>query len=93
MKDYGMLLEKTIEKYWGNPKTPIYFADYYGDKFEMRALLFSIVVHEINYKFAEYTEEEIEELKSFEKKGWDNNIKHKDSIKILEVLADHDRVK
>jgi len=92
MKDYGMLLEKTIEKYWGHPKTPIYFANYYGDKFEMRALLFSIVVHEINYKFSEYTEEKMKALKAFEKKGWDNKIKHNDSIKILEVLADHKRV-
>lgn len=92
MKDYGMLLERTIEKYWGHPKTPIYFANYYGDKFEMRALLFSIVVHEINYKFSEYSEEEMEELKAYEKKGWDNKIKHNDSIKILEVLANHNKV-
>lgn len=91
MTDYGMLLEKTIEKYWGHPKTPIYFANYYGDKFEMKALLFSIVVHEINYKASEYSDEEMEELKAFERKAWDNKIKHKDSIKILEVLANHNK--
>jgi len=88
-----MLLEQTIEKYWGNPKTPIYFANYFGDTFQMRALLFSIVVYEINYKFSEYTKEEIKELNSFEKKGSDNKIKYEDCIKILQVLADHIRVK
>lgn len=92
MIDYGMLLEKTIEKYWGHPKTPIYFANYFVDKFEMKALLFSIVVHEINYKFSEYTAEEMKELKEFEKKGWGGKIQYKDSIRILEVLDDHERV-
>lgn len=89
MEDYGMLLEKTIEKYWGHPKTPIYFANYYGDIFEMKALLFSIVVYEINYKASEYSEEEMEELNNFEKKAWNNKIEHNDSIRILKVLANH----
>ncbi|POS00653.1 hypothetical protein Q361_1352 [Flavobacterium croceum DSM 17960] len=89
MRDYGMLLEKTIEEYWGQPKTPIYFANLYGDKFEMRAILFSLVTYEVNYKPSEYTEEELRILKEYEQKCWNENQTHNDNISILEFLAKH----
>lgn len=92
MEDYGMLLEKTIEKYWGTPKTPIYFANYYGDKFEMRAILFSIIIYEINYKLNEYSEDEINQMKEYETKSWNEKASHNDNIKILELLANHKKV-
>ncbi|MBI6119868.1 hypothetical protein [Salegentibacter maritimus] len=87
MKDYGMLLEKTIEEYWGHPKTPIYFANYYGDKFEMKALLFALVIFEINYKPDEYKESELIKLRNFERTLSKKEINHKDRIEILEFLA------
>ena len=92
MTDYGMLLEKTIEEYWGQPKTPIYFANYYGDKFEMRALLFSIVTFEINYKFDEYNVEELEALKVYESNSWNEKTTHNHNIKSLELLAKHKNI-
>ena len=51
MNDIEYLLENTIIEYWGQPKTPIYFSNYYGDNFEMRAILFSITLFQVNYKF------------------------------------------
>ena len=92
MKDYGMLLEKTIEKYWGKPKAPIYFANYYGDKFEMRAILFSLVIYEVNYKFTEYTDDKLKILKEYEQKCWNEKTTHQDNIKILEFLANNKEV-
>ena len=92
MKDYAMLFEKTIEKYWGHPKTPIYFSNYYGDKFEMQAILFSIIVFEINYKFEDYSDDEITVLKDYEQKCWDKKQTHQDNILILEFLSNHKNV-
>ncbi|MEB2774430.1 hypothetical protein SYJ56_03885 [Algoriphagus sp. D3-2-R+10] len=92
MNNYAMLLEKTMEEYWGSPKAPIYFANYYGDKFEMRALLFSLATYEVNYKFDEYTSEELDVLKDYENKCGNQTVVHADSIKILELLANHKNV-
>lgn len=92
MRDYGMLLERTIEKYWGTPKTPIYFANYYGDKFEMRAILFSIVTFEINYNADEYTEDKLMIMKEYESKSWNEKTTHNDNIIILELLAKHKNI-
>lgn len=92
MRDYGTLLEKTIEEFWGHPKTPIYFANYCGDKFEMRAILFTISLFEINYKFEEYSIEELQELKSYESKSWNEKTTYEENIKILELLAKHKNV-
>ena len=84
-----MLLEKTIEEYWGQPKTPIYFANLEGDKFEMRAILFSLVTYEINYNPSDYNENELLILKKYEQKCWDEKQTYKDNLSILEFLAKH----
>lgn len=92
MTDYGTLLEKTMEAYWGQPKTPIYFSNYHGDKFEMRAILFTISLFEINYKFEEYSEEELLVLKEYESKSWSEETTYDENTKILELLAKHKNV-
>lgn len=55
----------------------------------MRAILFSLVTYEVNYKQSEYTEEELRILKEYEKKCWNENQTHNDNILILEFLAKH----
>lgn len=90
--DYGMLFERTIIAYWGWPKTSVYFASYFHDSFKMNALLFSIIVYELNYNFNDYSPIEIKQLKKYQLKGWDNSITLNDSYKILEVLAKHKNI-
>jgi len=92
MIDYGILLEKTMEAYWGQPKTTIYFSSYCGDKFEMRAILFTISLFEINYKFNEYSEKELSALKEYESKSWNEETTYDENTKILELLAKHKNV-
>ena len=92
MNDLGALLEKTIEAYWGQPKTQVYFSNYYGDRFEMRAILFSIILFEINYKFSEYNEMELLVLKDYESKSWDSETTFDENIKVLETLAKHKKL-
>ncbi|HAQ21093.1 MAG TPA: hypothetical protein DCR40_17950 [Prolixibacteraceae bacterium] len=89
MKDYGMLLEKTIEAYWGQPKTTISFANYYGDDFKMKAILFSLVVTQINYRSEEYPEEELKQLEDYESKFWSSTPEFSDDINVLKLLAKH----
>lgn len=84
-----MLFEKTIQKYWGTPETNIYFSSYYGDNFEMRAILFSIVVHELNYKANEYSEEKLSLMKDYELKSNQGKVTHNDNLLILQLFANH----
>jgi hypothetical protein len=90
--DYGMLFEKTVEAYWGNPKTPIYFANYWGHEFETKALLFSIVVNEINYNANDYSPEKLDALKDYTKKISEGDVSHSDNVQILKLLAKHKSV-
>lgn len=92
INDYPALLEKTIEAFWGVPKTPVYFANYYDDEFTMRAILFALVLHEINYKSNEYDNELLSELKEFESKSWNSNINKQEAVQILEILAKHKKI-
>lgn len=89
MRDYAMLLEETIEKYWGAPKSSIYFSNYYGDSFEMRAILFSIILFEINYNFKDYKEEELNILREYENKYTSEVTTFEENVRILEFLAKH----
>ena len=89
MKDNAILLERTIEAYWGQPKSSIYFANYYGDNFEMRAILFAIVLFEINYKSDDYKSEDLNLLENFLSKTSSKQTIHNDNIQILELLANH----
>jgi hypothetical protein len=89
MNDLEYLLEKTIIEYWGNPKTQIYFSNYFGDNFEMRAIIFSIVLFQVNYKFEEFKDEQLEKLKDYLSKSYENENTHDDNINILVLLAKH----
>ena len=89
MNDLEYLLEKTIIEYWGNPKTQIYFSNYFGDNFEMRAIIFSIVLFQVNYKFEEFKDEQLEKLKDYLSKSYENENTHDDNINILFILAKH----
>lgn len=89
MNDIEYLLENTIIEYWGQPKTPIYFSNYYGDNFEMRAILFSIALFQVNYKFEEFEYEQLEKLKLYLTKSYNNENTHDDSLNILILLAKH----
>ena len=66
IQDYGMEFENIVIKFFGRPKTPIYFASYYSDNFETKAMLFSICVQEININKDKYSQMQIEELTKFE---------------------------
>lgn len=92
MIDYGALLEETMEAYWGRPKKPIYFSNYCGDKFEMRAIIFTLSLFEINYKYDEYSDEELFALKEYESKSWNKLTTYDENIKILELLAKHKKL-
>lgn len=87
MKDYGMLLEKAIEHFFGNPQTLIYFANYYGDNFSTKALLFSICIKERNCNTATYTMEELAKLSEFEDNFLKPTVTHNDSVKCIEFLT------
>lgn len=50
MKDHAMQFEGVVKKYFGNPLSTIYYSNYYGDNFQIRAILFAICVCEINNK-------------------------------------------
>ena len=90
--DYGMLFEKTVEAYWGNPKTPIYFANYWEDKFEMRAILFSIVVQEINFNPNSYDTDILDSLKEYASKSSNGETSHSENVQILKLLAEYKNV-
>jgi len=92
LNDYGMLFEKTVEAYWGNPKTPIYFSNYWGDKFVMRAILFSIVIQEINFNPSNYDSDKLESLKEYARKSSDGGTSHTENVDILKLLAEYKNV-
>lgn len=83
-----MLLEKTIEAYWGNPNTPIYFSNY-DSEHEMSAILFAISLFEINYNQSDYNAEELTALETYRTKFSDEKTTYEDDIQILELLAKH----
>lgn len=86
--DYGMLFEKTVEAYWGNPKTSIYFSNYWGNKFEMRAILFSIILQEINFNPSNYDANKLEFLKEYARKSSDGKTSHTENVNVLKLLAE-----
>lgn len=92
INDYGMLFEKTVEAYWGNPVTPIYFANYWGDKFEMRAILFAIVIQEINFNPNSYDTEKLDILKEYARKSSNGKTSYSENVQILKLLAEHTSV-
>jgi hypothetical protein len=89
MNDIAYLLEKTIIEYWGQPKTSIYFSNYFGDNYEMRAILFSISLFQINYKFDEFDEQQLEKLKEYLSKSYNMETSYNENIEILTLLAKH----
>lgn len=89
MTDYGMTFERVVKKFLGKPKTPIYFASYFGDNFETKALLFAICVSEININKDKYSEDELFELKVFEKKLSRTDVKYSEIIKCIKYLHEN----
>ena len=89
MNDLAYLLENTIIEYWGQPKTQVYFSNFYGDNFEMRAILFSIVLFQVNYKFDDFQEKQLEILKQFLSKSYKNEITYDENKDVLILLAKH----
>lgn len=92
VNDYGTLFEKTVKAYWGNPETPIYFSNYWGDKFEMRAILFSIVIQEININRRNYDADKLESLKEYATKSSLGGTSYTENVDILKLLAEYKNV-
>lgn len=88
MQDPGYEFEKVIIKFFGSPKTPIYFSGYFdrNNKFEARALLFSICVREININNDNYSEQEINELKQYERYLSNGQVEYNTLVKCIEFL-------
>lgn len=82
-----MILERLIIEYLGQPKTQLYFADYYGDNFKTRAVLFSFASFESNYNGNNYNEEELNLINNYLEKVVDEKTSHNDNVEFLKFLA------
>jgi hypothetical protein len=92
IQDFGMLFEKIVEAYWGSPKTPIYFSNYWGKNFETRAILYSIIIKEINYNPEKYNEDILESLKEYASKSSNGGLSYTENASLLELLAKHKNI-
>ncbi len=73
MKDHAMLFENIVERYLFESKKATYFANYFGDNFKTRAILFMICFKELEVNSKKYSPvgknkierfiDEIEEMK------------------------------
>lgn len=91
IQDPGSKFEEIIMKFFGRPKTSIYFASYFDrtSKFERRALLFAICVKEININQDHYSKENIKKFEEFETKLSGDDVEYKtliDCIKFLDQI-------
>jgi hypothetical protein len=86
IQDYGMEFEEVAVKFLGQPKTPIYFASYYSDNFQTKAILFTICVMEININKDKYSIKDLDKLKKFEKEFRSEKFEHKISMRCIEFL-------
>lgn len=81
-----MKLERVVIKFFGEPKTSIYYSSYYNNGFSTRALLFSICVKEINSNPEKYSEDQLEKLKEFEFQLHNGESIHHQNVKCIEFL-------
>lgn len=88
IQDPGYEFEKVIIKFFGTPKTPIYFSGYFdrSNKFEGKALLFAICVKEININKDQHSEEEINKLKKYENELSTDNVEYKTLVECIQFL-------
>lgn len=87
MNDYAMVFEEVVVAYLGNPKTATYYANYYGDDFKTKALLFVICTREVNNSGDNYTKKEVKMLEDFGEKLSKNDTKFTEIQKCIEFLS------
>ena len=83
-----MIFERVVEKFWGSPKTSIYFAGFYGDNFGTRAILFAIAVKLQNYGYGNrsFTNEEKKYIDDYISVANRNELTHSDNVKFIDFL-------
>lgn len=87
-QDPGYEFEEVIIKFFGQPKTPIYFASYFDrTQFEGRALLFAICVKEKNINKDKYSNESLDKFNKFEEKLLNDDVKHTTLVECIEFLS------
>ncbi|MCW5911605.1 MAG: hypothetical protein KIT62_11045 [Cyclobacteriaceae bacterium] len=81
---YAMSFEQVVEKLLGHPKTSIYYAGYWGDNFQTRAILFTICV--IIRNNLSPTKEADDKLSAFEETFSSGKSTYNDCVLCLEYL-------
>lgn len=94
LQDPGYEFEKVIIKFFGDPKTPIYFAAYFDriNKFECRALLFAICVKEANIYSNEYNADDLKKFRTFERELSNDDVEYKKLLECIKFLLEVNKV-
>ena len=85
-KDYAMLFEGVVIKFFGAPEDEIYYANYYENDFTRQAILYSICVKERHSNTNANSQKQLKILDEFIGILSNSNAKQNDMIKCIEFL-------
>lgn len=87
MENSAMNFENLIKKYFGTPPNSFYYADYFDDNNQTKALLFGVCHLIINKSSNNFDEQILFQIEKFKKDFIANTISYDSCVKLVNALS------